>query len=65
MIIGPIVIRWKKDVIKEHDKRTKAKAVSAKVMEITLAQSIAYRDRIRRWGLSEGVEPPNGARASI
>ena len=55
MIIGPITIRWTKDIQAEQDKRAKAKAISAKITDSLLAKIDRYRIELERWGLSEGV----------
>ena len=78
MIIGPIIIRWTKDVKAEQDKRDYAKAVSARLVGMLLADNTHYKAALRRWGLSEGLigdkadmgwvegsKPPKGAVATV
>ena len=53
MTIGPITVRWTKDIKAEQDRRDKAKVVSAKLVEVLLRK---YTDALEaRWGLSEGM----------
>ena len=58
----------------EQAKRNKAKSVSTKLVELILAENVAYRAQAHRWGLSEGLidkgaiqkaKTPKGAVASI
>ena len=55
MQIGSWTIRRTKDVEAEQDKRDKAKAVSARLVELLLDESRRHKATVRRWGLSEGL----------
>ena len=69
MTIGPITIRWTKDVVNEADKRAYGKAVAAKVLEGVMFRNLQYKVLIERWGIQEGVvrtaKTPKGAGASV
>ena len=69
MTIGPITVRWTKDVVDEADKRAYGKAVAAKVYEGLLFKNLRYKALIERWGIEEGVvrtaKTPKGAGASV
>ena len=55
MIIWKWTIRRASDVNAEHDKRAKAKAVSARLVEMLMHTNRQYRATLHRWGLSEGL----------
>jgi len=55
MQIGPITIRWTKDIKAEQEKSDKAKAISVKLLDTLLAKIVRYQAALERWGVSEGV----------
>ena len=55
MVIGYWTIRRTSDIKAEHDKRAKAKAVSARLVEMLMHTNRQYRATLHRWGLSEGL----------
>jgi len=63
MIIGPLTIRWTKDIKAEQAafraaveaKHDKAKVISAKIVERLLHDNRQYKAALHRWGVSEGV----------
>ena len=74
MIIGRWTKRMTADVEAEQAKRVKAKAISTKLVELILAENVAYRAQAHRWGLSEGIidrgasqgtKPPDRVPASV
>ena len=55
MTIGPITIRWTKDIKAEQAERDKARHVSAALTEALLHDNRRYKAILRRWGLSESL----------
>lgn len=55
MIIGPITIRWTKDIKAEQVQHDKAKLISNKLLEHLLHDNRQYKAALHRWGVSEGV----------
>ena len=55
MVIGPVTIRLTKDIKAEQAERDKAKAVSAKLVELLMHTHRRDRVILRRWGLCEGL----------
>ena len=53
MVIGPVTIRWTKDIKAEQAARIKAKAISAKMVELMLYDNRRFKAILRRWGLSD------------
>ena len=55
MVIGPVTIRLTKDIKAEQAERDKAKAVSAKLVELLMHTHRRDRAILRHWGLCEGL----------
>ena len=55
MVIGPYTVRRTADIEAEQAERDKAKAVSAKLVELLMHTHRQDRALLRRWGLSEGM----------
>ena len=55
MIIGKWTIRRTSDIEAEQAEREKAKAVSARLIELLMHTHRQDRAILRRWGLSEGL----------
>ena len=55
MVIGPVTIRWTKDIITEQIKRDDAKRVSARLVELLMHTHRRDRAILRHWGLCEGL----------
>lgn len=70
MRLGPITIRWTKDVEAEEAKRNTSNAIRNKMVAKLLQQNSQYRAILHRWGLDAGLlgvgasqrsMPPKGA----
>ena len=55
MVIGPYTVRRTADIEAEQAERDKAKAVSAKLVELLMHTHRRDRAILRRWGLCEGL----------
>lgn len=70
MIVGPVTIRWTKDIKAEQARRAKAKRLSVAVTEALLHDNTRYKALLRQHGLSKVLidaqagkdsKPPRGA----
>ena len=60
MVIGPYTVRRTADIKAEQAEREKAKAVSAKLVQLLMDTHRQDQAIIRRWGLSKGLIAQRG-----